>query len=206
MRQAVSKDSRQSLRGAVLARRRTLASIDCLSWSRSIQGTALKLLKYRSSRAVVLYSPVQNEVDTSAILQDALRLGKKVYYPKLSLPGMTGFARIRSAPDLVLGRYGILEPAGSETLEAGDDEGLIVFIPGLLFDRQGNRLGHGGGWYDRVLHGLGHRGFFVGLAYEFQLVDDLAAENWDQKVHFIITEKTSIDCGGRRIHPSGSVD
>jgi 5-formyltetrahydrofolate cyclo-ligase len=64
----------------------------------------------------------------------------------------------------------------------------------------------GGGWYDRVLSGLGNRGFFVGLAYECQLVDDLPAESWDQKVHLLITEKNQIDCGGRRINPLGSVD
>lgn len=195
MRRAVLEQGRQGLREAVLNRRRTLAPDDCLSWSGSIQLTALKLVEYRSSRAVALYSPVENEVNTSAILGDALNLGKKVFYPKLSSAGMAGFARISSAAELVKGRYGILEPAGSETLAPADGEGLIVFVPGLLFDRQGNRLGRGGGWYDRVLNGLGNRGFFVGLAYEFQLVDALPAESWDQRVHLIITEKNQIDCG-----------
>lgn len=206
MRRAVLEESRQSLRDAALVRRRSLAPVDCFSWSGSIQSTALKLVEYRSSRAVALYSPIQNEVDTSAILSDALKLGKKVFYPKLSSAGMTGFTRIRSAAELVAGRYGILEPAGSEVLAPADGEGLIVFIPGLLFDRQGNRLGRGGGWYDRVLHGLGNLGSFVGLAYECQLVDNLPAGSWDQRVHFIITEKNRIDCGGRRINPSGAVD
>ena len=206
MRRAVLDDSRQSLRDAALVRRRTLAPADCFSWSGSIQWTALKLFEYRGARAVALYSPVQNEVDTSAILNDALKLGKQVFYPKLSMAGTTGFARIRSSAEFVLGRHGILEPVGDEVLRPADGAGLIVFIPGLLFDRQGHRLGRGGGWYDRVLSGLGNRGFFVGLAYEIQLVDDLPAESWDQGVHFIITEKNRIDCGGRCIDPLGSVD
>jgi 5-formyltetrahydrofolate cyclo-ligase len=108
---------------------------------------------------------------------------------------MAGFARISSAAELVKGRYGILEPAGTDALVPADGDSLIVFIPGLLFDRHGNRLGRGGGWYDRVLNGLGNRGFFVGLAYEFQLVDDMPAESWDQRVNLIITEKNQIDCG-----------
>ena len=206
MRRSVSEVSRQGLRIGALVRRRTLAPVDCFSWSDSIQLTALKLVEYRSARTVALYSPVQNEVDTSAILSDALKWGKKVFYPKLSLTGTTGFARIRSAAELVVGRYGVLEPAGREVLTPADSDRLIVFIPGLLFDRQGHRLGRGGGWYDRVLNGLGNRGFFVGLAYEIQLVDDLPAESWDQRVHFLITEKNQIDCGGRRINPSGAVD
>jgi len=195
MRRAVLEQSRQGLRDAARVRRRTLAPGDCLSWSGSIQLTVLKLVEYRSARAVALYSPVENEVDTSSILRDALKLGKKVFYPKLSSAGTGDFARISSAAELVTGRYGILEPAGSEALTPADGDSLIVFIPGLLFDRHGNRLGRGGGWYDRVLNELGNRGFFVGLAYEFQLVDDLPAEIWDQRVHLLITEKNQIDCG-----------
>ncbi len=206
MRRAVLEDSRQSLRDAALARRRTLASADCFSWSRLIQLTALELVEYRSARAVALYSPVQNEVDTAVILSDALKLGKRVFYPKLGLAGISGFARISSPAQLVAGRYGILEPEGTDALAPADGDSLIVFIPGLLFDPHGNRLGRGGGWYDRVLNGLGNRGFFVGLAYEFQLVDDLPAESWDQRVHFIITEKNRIDCGRAPIRPSGLVD
>lgn len=206
MRRSVSENSRQSLRDGALARRRALAPGECFSWSDSIQLTALKLIEYRSARTVALYSPVHNEVDTSAILGDALKVGKKVFYPKLSRAGVIGFARIRSSAELVAGRFGIFEPVGSEVLTSAEGEGLIVFIPGLLFDRQGHRLGRGGGWYDRVLNGLVNRGFFVGLAYEMQLVDDLPAESWDQRVHFIITEKNQIDCGGRRINPSGSID
>jgi len=195
MRRAVLEPSRQSLRDTALVRRRTLAPSDCLSLSGSIQSTALELVQYRSADAVALYSPVQNEVDTAAILSDALMWGKKVFYPKSSSAGMAGFTRIRSAAELIKGRYGILEPAGNDALVPADGESLIVFIPGLLFDRHGNRLGRGGGWYDRVLNGLGNRGFFVGLAYEFQLVDDLPAESWDQRVHLIITERNQIDCG-----------
>ena len=206
MRRAISEDIRQGLRDAVRVRRRALAPVDGRSWSRSIQCTALKRLEYRDARVVVLYSPVENEVDTSLMLSDALTSGKEVFYPKLSLVDRPGFARIRSAEDLVLGRYGILEPAGSETLEPTDGDGSTFYIPGLLFDRQGHRLGRGGGWYDRVLQGLGSQGFFVGLAFEFQLVDALPTEKWDQRVHCIITEKSQIDCGGRCMDPAGSVD
>jgi 5-formyltetrahydrofolate cyclo-ligase len=96
---------------------------------------------------------------------------------------------------LAPGPHGILEPVGHEVLARGGGDDLIVFLPGLLFDRQGNRLGRGGGWYDRTLHELGDWGCFVGLAYEFQLVDALPAQGWDQRVHVIITENNQIECG-----------
>lgn len=195
MRRAVSEVNRRSLRLAVAGRRRALAQVDCCLWSGAIQAAAIDLVEYQNAHAVVLYSPVQNEVDTAAILSHALGSNKIVFYPKLSVEGATGFARISSRSELVPGPHGILEPAGHEILAPVAGENLIVFLPGLLFDRQGNRLGRGGGWYDRALQALGNRGFYVGLAYEFQLADSLPAESWDQRVHLIITEKNRIDCG-----------
>jgi len=189
------EENRDRLRQAALSQRRALALTDCLAWSRSIQSRAMGFSYYRAARAVGLYSPVQNEVETSAILQHALTSNKKVFYPKLSLAGSAGLARINAAAELVVGRHDILEPAGADFITPGDCDSLVIFIPGLLFDRRGNRLGRGGGWYDRVLGELGNDGIFVGLAYEFQLVEKLPAESWDRRVHFIITEKNQIDCG-----------
>ena len=71
----------------------------------------------------------------------------------------------------------------------------MLFVPGLAFDLEGNRLGRGGGWYDRVLAGLGKAVKRVGLAYEFQIMERLPVEAWDQKVHQIVTEKRVVDCG-----------
>ena len=189
------EENRDRLRQAALSQRGALAPTDWLAWSRSIQSRAKEFPYYRAARAVGLYSPVQNEVDTSAILQHALTSNKKVFYPKLSLAGSAGLARINAAAELVVGRHDILEPAGADFITPGDCDSLVIFIPGLLFDRRGNRLGRGGGWYDRVLGELGNDGIFVGLAYEFQLVEKLPAESWDRRVHFIITEKNQIDCG-----------
>lgn len=195
MQRAVVTISRDQLRRAALAERRELVQADCFAWSQSIQQRAIALPDYRAARSVVLYSAVQNEVDSRAILADALASGKKVFYPKWVENGPSSFARILSAADLVVSRFGILEPVGSEPMTPADRESLIVFVPGVLFDRRGDRLGWGGGWYDRALDDLGSQGVFVGLAYEAQLVDRLPTESWDRKVHLIITENDLIDCG-----------
>ena len=104
-------------------------------------------------------------------------------------------SRVNSAAELVVGRHDILEPAGSDFLVPADCDSLVLFIPGVLFDRRGNRLGRGGGWYDRLLGELANNGIVVGLAYESQLVESLPAASWDRRVHFILTEKNQIDCG-----------
>lgn len=191
------EESRDQLRRAALSQRQSLAQAECLSWSRSIQVAAIALPQYHSARSVALYSSVQNEVGTQLLLENALTSGKKVFLPKLSQPDRGGFVRFHARAELIVGRFGILEPTGTDALTAADCEGLMVFVPGVLFDRQGNRLGRGGGWYDRTLSGLSNRGVFVGLAFDVQLVDRLPAESWDRRVHYIVTEKSVIDCGAK---------
>jgi 5-formyltetrahydrofolate cyclo-ligase len=71
----------------------------------------------------------------------------------------------------------------------------MVFIPGLAFDLEGNRLGRGRGFFDRFLKRLGERVPYVALAYDFQIMEGLPVEKWDERVHHIITEKRIIDCG-----------
>ena len=195
MQGAIMQESRDSLRQAALSQRRSLALADCLAWSRVIQQRAIGLPQFQNASAVVLYSPIQNEVATDLLLRHALAAGQKVYLPKLAEDGADGFARIHTSSDLIKGRLGFLEPTGQEFLLPADDQRLIVFVPGVLFDRHGHRLGRGGGWYDRVLSRFRHRSVFVGLAYDCQIVDQLGAESWDQRVHLIVSESSVIDCG-----------
>jgi len=149
-----------------------------------------------ASCSVALYSPIGNEVATEEIRDHALRAGKKLFYPKLGREDSLNLVRVLSAEELRPGRYGILEPVGVQVMTEQDQDGLVVFVPGVAFDLRGNRLGRGKGWYDRVLMRLRDGVRFVGLAYEFQVVGELPAEGSDQRVHHIITEKRIIDCNG----------
>jgi 5-formyltetrahydrofolate cyclo-ligase len=205
MNGAATKERRDRLRHGAIARRNQLSRAESQSWSRLVQARALELHSYRSARAIALYSPVQNEVDTAAILEHAVGAKKSIFYPRTSAD-VFEFAQITSASDLIVGRYGILEPGGSSPLSTLDREALVVFVPGVVFDCVGNRLGRGGGGYDRMLGQLDDRCVIVGLAYEFQIVDAVPAQPWDHKVHFIITENRTIDCGIMPHHPMRWVD
>ena len=190
---AVKDENRAALRTGALRRRVALdRAVSCL-WSELIQAQALTLPQYLAARSVALYSSIQNEVGTQKLLEHALRAAKAVFYPRLSSTGSPWLFRIFSVAQLAPGRFGILEPASCAPMIDRDQESLVVFVPGVLFDSWGNRLGRGSGWYDRLLARLS--GTFIGLAYEFQLVEELTAEDWDRRVHYIITEKRVIDCG-----------
>ena len=182
------------VRAIALSQRRSLSSAEFQLYSRSIQDRVLGFEPYLNSSSVVLYSPIQNEVATEIVRDHALREGKRLFYPRSSDQEQVDLIQIHSRDELRPGRFGILQPVGSQRLSDCCDE-LVAFVPGVAFDLEGNRLGRGGGWYDRMIAKLSHRGLLVGLAYEFQLVEKVPTEAWDRKVHFIITERRVVSCG-----------
>jgi 5-formyltetrahydrofolate cyclo-ligase len=197
MQGAALEESKNLLRRRIVSRRQSLSPSWCLSWSQLIQLAALKSPQYLAARKVALYSPIENEVDTNAILTDALENDKKVFYPRTNNGNLPWFFQISSPTELRAERSKIPEPLGVNALSLegrGNLQNLIVFVPGVAFDLRGHRLGRGSGWYDRILAPLKDQGIFVGLAYDFQVVDQLATETWDQQVHYVITEKRIIDC------------
>jgi 5-formyltetrahydrofolate cyclo-ligase len=187
-------ERKRALRAAALIQRDSLARAHCFSLGGLIQAKALAFAPYRAARAVVLYSPIQNEVPTEAIRDDALASGKTVFYPKLSGVDSVAMAEIHSAADLTVGRFGIKEPTGFVHPLIGSFERMVVFVPGLIFDDQGNRLGRGIGWYDRFIKQLGNETVYVALGFDFQLVNAVPTDRWDERVHYIITDKRIIDC------------
>ena len=195
MQRAFLEEFKSDLRRVMLSRRKSHAPANCYLSSRLIQSQALRLPPYLAAKAVALYSPIENEVDTAAILADALERKKQVLYPRIGDEDRPCFFEISSPRELCPGRFGILEPAGAKYASLALLENLIIFVPGVAFDLRGHRLGRGGGWYDRLLKSLKSQALFVGLAYEFQLVERVATAKWDQDVHYVITEERVIDCG-----------
>lgn len=177
-----------------MSRRRSLSHTQRDLWSRLIQERVLDFPPYLKARTVALYSPIHNEVATEDIRDHALMAGKGLFYPRLTEAEGIDLVRVRSPEEMASGRFGILEPKGQETLGSDNEKNLIVFVPGAAFDLVGNRLGRGKGWYDRVLGRVGAQATSVALAYEFQLIERVPTESWDQKVRFIVTERRVIDC------------
>jgi 5-formyltetrahydrofolate cyclo-ligase len=193
MNAVLSLERRHLLRQAALAQRNSLSKSDVQLWSQRIQARALELACYRSAQAVAFYSPIQNEVDTGILLDHALSSGKRVYLPRWTKLGFS-FARMMSRSDLVAGRYDILEPIGDVGMSDADRQDLVVFVPGVVFDSRGNRLGRGRGVYDLLLGQFNISDLGVGLAYECQIIEAVPAQPWDRSMHFVVTENSTIDC------------
>ena len=143
----------------------------------------LELEEVRAASGLLLFYGVENEPDTRPLLRELLAGGKRVALPRC-LPGNGMEARwIADLEGLVPGKWGIPEPDGDAPL-AGKEELDVILVPNLCCDRQGYRLGHGGGYYDRYL--ADYRGFTVALCPEGRLMDALPRERHDRPVDRVI--------------------
>ena len=112
---------------------------------------------YADAQQILCYVSTADEIDTSAIISDALERGKAVFVPKCTeQKGIMRFYRIRSFDDLKSGKFGIPEPVNTEPDNEWhqDANTALCIVPTLCCDRLGNRLGYGGGYYDRFLRGF----------------------------------------------------
>lgn len=142
----------------------------------------------QAGRAVALYRALAGEIPTERIRRAYLSAGSRLYYPRVAGKGTLAFYPHREGDGWETGPYGILEPsvpAGVEPLLSGWD---IVVVPGLAFDRRGNRLGRGFGYYDRFLGSLPESVLRVGIACESQLIPEVPVDAWDVPVHALVTE------------------
>jgi 5-formyltetrahydrofolate cyclo-ligase len=154
----------------------------------------------RAGRAAALYCARTGEIPTGRIRDAYLAAGALLYYPRVTGRGTLAFYPHGEGDGWETGPYGIPEPsspAGVEPRLSGWD---IIVVPGLAFDRRGNRLGHGFGYYDRFLGGLPESVPRVGLAWTGQLVPEVPVDAWDVSVHALATEEGVI----RVVEASGS--
>ena len=148
---------------------------------------------FRDARQVVLYSPTDNEVDTEAIWQHACEQGKRVYYPRLTTDRQEIEFVLRSeGQPLVPGAFGIPVPPGGTLL--ADVTATVVVTPAVAFDRVGRRLGRGRGYYDRAFRGVLAGAPHVGVAYGFQIVDEVPSDGRDELVDYVVTEAGWLEC------------
>lgn len=160
-----------------------------------IRKKVLELPEFVRAKTVLFYASFRSEVDTKEMINISLMTGKTVILPKVDKKEKTlKLYEIKNINELSSGYMQIMEPeANEERLKKLTDIDLIL-IPGAAFDIQGNRLGYGAGFYDRLLSGMKKRILIIAPAYEEQLAEKIITEPHDVKVDRIITDKRVINC------------
>lgn len=161
----------------------------------AVQKAFLESDIYRKSEIILAYVSSDIEVDTSLIINDALK-SKIVLCPRCEKIGnIMHFYRIKDTESLEKGRFGISEPK-SDCERYDDFLGAVCLVPALSYDKEGFRLGFGKGFYDRFLSDFG--GVRVGLCYESCVCDKLIHDPHDQSVDILFTDKIIYDYKARK--------
>lgn len=178
-------ERKKALRREIAALRHRLSPELRRSRSAVIQQRLLELPVWRAAGTVALYAPLSDEVEVDRLWREGVAAGKRVLFPEIREGRVLGFRRADAPHELeVTGRFGIATATGPEVPVS---EIELFVVPGVAFDRAGNRLGRGGGFYDATLV-LAPTAERIGLAFSFQLVDQVPCAPLDVRMHRVITD------------------
>jgi 5-formyltetrahydrofolate cyclo-ligase len=176
------------LRKRHLEKRESLLPEEVLKRSEKIKKALFRLSEYKQSKTILFYVSKGNEVRTIEMIKEALK-EKTVVVPKADKKNKRLLiSKIKSLDELDEGCFGILEPVTISKIEIKDID--LIIVPCVAFDKSCNRIGHGGGYYDRFLKKI--KIPRIGLAFESQIADEIPCEPHDIKLDRIITEKRVI--------------
>lgn len=184
-------DAKRELRRRVRACRRQIAPAERSSLSQRICRHLLESDEWRSAASVMLYLPLPEEVDIMPLVDAAYASGKTVLLPRIDDPASPAVhpvtATVDSIRDLVPDALGIQVPAIRADWPADRAVDLVV-VPGIAFDRSGNRMGMGKGCYDRWLSNADAGRIFIACAFALQIVPEVPAGPLDARIDALVTE------------------
>lgn len=181
---------KQAIREAAHANRRAQPDKDAIS--AQIVSTFMNLPEYAAAQAVMFYIDVRDEVRTQHALPKALSDGKRIVIP-FCVDGELELFHLESMDELSTGKYKILEPreelreVASKRLQPEDLD--LIMVPGVAFDKQGGRTGHGKGYYDKLLQHARPECPLVALAFECQMFPEIPVQSHDIYMDKVVTEQ-----------------
>ena len=186
---SIQQTLRNQLRQQIRKTRANLTALQQQQAEDSITQQALELIEERNAQHIALYISFDGEISTDKLIKILWAQGKQVYLPVLHPFNPNHLLFLRYLPDIPMlkNKFGIWEPKLNVQNVLPLDELDILFTPLVAFDKQGNRLGMGGGFYDRTLQHWQKSPFItVGLAHQCQQVEQLPTEAWDVPLHQIL--------------------
>ncbi len=174
-----------------LGRRNSLGKEQVHKKSLAVQELFLGLPEFAKAKSLLVYYGVNNEVKTQGIIEKALEQGKQVCLPITDFEKKKiELGKISSLTELEKTKQGLMEPKLFK--EVKKEELDLVVLPGIAFDRQGNRIGQGLGFYDSLLRKASTRIKLVGLCFDENLEKGIPSESHDVKMDIVVTDKEAI--------------
>ncbi|MEG2738452.1 5-formyltetrahydrofolate cyclo-ligase [Clostridium sp.] len=189
------KNIKNELRKEMIKRRNEINNVEKIKMDNKIIETFINTIEYKKCKQIFIYIGFGSEINTKKLIEHALEDGKEVYVPKVIKKDMV-FIRIDNLENLVTSNYGILEPIGDKSDFDVDKLGIVI-MPGVVFDKQGNRIGYGGGYYDKFFNNNSINARKIALVYDFQIINAIPSEEHDIKVDSIMTEEKLIEISNK---------
>ena len=181
------RDVKRKLRNQYKQYRLTLPADVKADYDKRICDALMKMVSFKHSETILMYAPLAGEIDIMPIAERALEMGKKVAFPRcVEDPRNLDFKYVSSTDELRSGSYSIAEPT-EEMKSVTDLSRSICIIPGIVFDKEGYRVGYGKGYYDRFL--AAYDGTKFGLVYSECILDMVPRGHFDRHVDILISEK-----------------
>jgi 5-formyltetrahydrofolate cyclo-ligase len=173
------------IRSRILLKLKAQKEEDRSRKSKIIKEKLFRTKVFKKAKRVMFYISFDGEVDTQEMIKQAQKLGKIIAVPVCRKKRITiRPCLFRGNPTMKRGPYGICEPAMKRFLNVKDID--LVIVPGVAFDRRGNRLGRGKGCYDEFLKTLSPDTASIGLAFDFQILPDIPATETDVNVRRVL--------------------
>ncbi len=176
--------TKKEIRDIVLDIRKSFDSDYLKRLSTVICNRVIKQDLYINCKDIVLYMPINNEVDLDLLMKDAILTGKNIWLPRIVDKRME-FYKYDSNTKLIEGKYGILEPDSDHVLKP--DEDTLIIMPGVAFSEDMGRIGYGGGYYDRYLSD-NPCCKTIAVCYNFQIMPMVPMDDYDIRPDMIISD------------------
>ncbi len=183
-------DNKIKLRKNLLSQREEMEKQEVEKQSKKIMENLIKVPAFLESKVVMIYLSFQNEVDTNEIIDWCFKQGKEVVIPYC----VVGTREIipckldTERKGLVKSKYGIWEPSKDSRIPVDIENIDTIIVPGVGFDKDCNRLGFGGGYYDRFLIKRNKKSPAIAICYENQIVESVPTDNYDIPMDMVVTE------------------
>ncbi|EEK77144.1 5-formyltetrahydrofolate cyclo-ligase [Bacillus cereus] len=189
------REEKLRLRKQIIEHMNSLSEERYTTLSEQIAFSLYAQKEWAEAKTIGITLSMENEVNTYPIIEKAWEEGKKVVVPKCNKETRTmSFRQLSTFDQLETVYMNLREPIPVLTEEVDADEIDLQIVPGVAYTERGERIGYGGGYYDRYL--VHYKGKTLSLAYEFQMVQHIPVEPFDKNVEKIITEKGTIVING----------
>lgn len=180
--------SKRELRALMRKAQRAHSLDECAAASEKACAAVLDMERYARAKTLLLYMAMPTEIDPSIIAEAALASGKRVAYPRC-IEGNLLELYMGDVAAFEKNSYGILEPVPGRAQRIAAGEIDMAIVPGMAFDREKARLGHGAGYYDRLFDKLRPDAFKLGFAFSWQIADKVPTEPHDISMDSVATDE-----------------